>query len=327
MESKGSYAVDPAYGGPEYETLAALGSNCGIDNLKAIAKGNELCNAYSLDTISAGAVIAFAMECFENGLLSIKDTNGIELRFGNDEAMLKMIELIAKREGIGDLLAEGTARAAQRIGKEAQEFAIHVKGLEAGMHEPRLKPGLGLGYMVNPHGADHCCNMHDNMYKREGQLKELRPLGILEPLPADDISPRKVALFRLVQLKQIVLDSLVLCLFLPYTYQQLADIVTAVTGWDTGVMEQLRVAERILTMARLFNIREGLTAADDTLPQRFFQPKTNGALADKPLDPAKLDRAKSYYYALMGWDARTGTPTPEKLEELDITWARVHLTT
>ncbi len=313
------YPVDPAYGGPEYETLAALGSNCGIDNLKAIAKGNELCGAYSLDTISTGGVIAFAMECFERGLLSTRDTNGIELRFGNDEAMLEVIELIAKREGIGDLLGEGTARAAQRIGKGAQEFTMQVKGLEAGMHEPRAKPGLGLGYMVNPHGADHCCNIHDTMYVKGWPLKELRPFGLLEPVPLDDIGPRKVALFRLIQLKQIVFDCLVLCSFFPYSYQQVADVVAAVTGWDTGVMEQLRVAERVLTMARLFNIREGFTAADDTLPLRFFQPKTDGALADKPLNPTELERAKSYYYTLMGWDARTGIPTPEKLEELDIT--------
>jgi len=265
-----------------------------------------------------GGIIAFAMECFENGLLSIKDTDGIELRFGNDEAMLKIIELIARREGIGDLLAEGTARAAQKIGKGAQDFAIQVKGLEAGMHEPRLKPGFGLGYMVNPHGADHCCNMYDANYVTKVQLKELRPLGILEPVPIDDIGPRKVALLRLVQFKQIVLDCLVLCLFLPYSYEQIAGVTAAVTGWDTGIMEQLRVAERILTMARLFNVREGLTAADDVLPQRFFQPKSNGALVDKPLDPTKLEQAKSYYYTLMGWDRHTGIPTPEKLEELDI---------
>jgi len=312
------YPVDPAYGGPEYETLAALGSNCSIDNLKAIAKGSELCNAYSLDTISTGAVIAFAMECFENGLLSIKDTNGIELRFGNDEAMLKIIELIARREGIGDLLAEGTAQAAQRIGKGAEELAMEVKGLEAGMHEPRFKTGLGLGFMVNPHGADHCCNLHDPMYATKEQLKELNPLGILEPIPPDDIGPRKVALFKVRQLRQIVFDCLVLCQFLPYNYEQVADVTAAVTGWNTGIMEQLRVAERILTMMRLFNIREGFTAADDKLPQRFFQPKTNGALADKPLDPAKLERAKSYYYSLMAWDTHTGIPTPEKLEELGI---------
>ena len=312
------YAVDPAYGGPEYETLAALGSNCGIDNLKAIAKGNELCNAYSLDTISAGNVIAFAMECFEKGLLSRKDTNGIELRFGNDEVMPKLIELIAKREGIGNLLAEGVARMAQKIGRGTEEFAIQVKGLEAGMHEPRLKPGLGLGFMVNPHGADHECNIHDTLYVMGQALEELKPLGILEPVPVDDIGPRKVALFRLVQLVKIVFDSLVVCEFFPYSPEQLADATKAVTGWNTGVMEQLRVAERTLTMARLFNIREGFSADDDKLPRRFFQPTTDGALADKSLDPAKMEKAKSYYYTLMGWDARTGIPTPEKLEELDL---------
>lgn len=187
------------------------------------------------------------------------------------------------------------------------------------MHEPRVKVGLGLGFMVDPHGADHCCNLHDTMYVTEGQLKEFKPLGILEPVPIDDIGPRKVALFKAVQLKQIVFDSLVLCRFLPYTYEQVADVTAAVTGWDMGVMEQLEVAERILTIARLFNIREGFSAADDKLPRRFFQPKTDGFLADKPLDTTKLEKAKSCYYTLMGWDADTGIPTPEKLEELDIT--------
>ncbi len=313
------YPVDPAYGGPEYETLAALGSNCGIDSLEAIARGNQLCNAHSLDTISTGSTIAFAMECFEKGLLTIKDTDGIELRFGNAEAMLRVIELIARREGIGALLAEGVAEASRRLGGEAPELAMQVKGLDAGMHEPRLKPALGLGYMVNPHGADHCCNVHDTLYVAGRDLKELEPLGILEPFPLDDIGPRKVALFRLGQMKQIVLDCLVVCEFLSYSYQQLADAVAAVTGWDTGIMEQLRVAERVLTIARLFNIREGFTAADDRLPPRFFQPKTDGALADKPLDAAKMESARRYYYTLMGWDAESGVPAPEKLEELGIT--------
>jgi aldehyde:ferredoxin oxidoreductase len=318
VEVKEPYSVDPAYGGPEYETLAALGSNCGIDDLKAIAKGNELCGAYSLDTISTGGVIAFAMECFENGLLRLKDTGGLELRFGNAAAMLKLIELIARREGIGGLLADGTLKAGRQIGRGAEQLAMQVKGLEAGMHEPRFKPGLGLGFMVNPHGADHCCNLHDSMYSVEGQMRELRPLGMLEPVPLDDIGPRKVALFRLIQLKRIMGDSAVLCLFLPYSLEQVARAIAAVTGWDTGVMEQIRVAERILTIARLFNIREGFTAADDHLPQRFFQPKTDGVLANKPLDPVKMEKAKSYYYTLMGWDARTGVPLPEKLEELGI---------
>ena len=318
VELREPYTVDRAYGGPEYETLAALGSNCGIDDLAAIAKGNELCAAYSLDTISVGGVIAFAMECFENGLLGPEDTGGIELRFGNAGAMLRLIELIARREGIGELLAEGTARAAGKIGQGAEQFAIQVKGLEAGMHEPRFKPGLGLGFMVNPHGADHCCNLHDTMFLAEPQIDALKPLGILEPLPLEDIGPGKVALFRLVHLWRVLYDSLVLCIFLPYSYRQLADVTAAVTGWNTDIVEQQRVAERIVTTMRLFNLRQGLTAADDRLPRRFFQPKTDGILQDRPLDPAKYEKARRYYYTLMGWDPETGVPLPEKVEELGI---------
>jgi len=313
------YPVDPAYGGPEYETLAAIGSNCGVGDLKAIAKANELCNAYSLDTISAGDIIAFAMECFENGLLTTKDTDGIELRFGSAEAMLRLVELIAKREGIGDLLAEGTVRAAQKIGKGAIEFAMQVKGLEIPMHDPRVKTALGLGYAVNPHGADHCANLHDTMFSQPGSAFDMfKPLGILEPLPADDLGPRKVSLFRDVQLFRIVQDNLVLCYFLPYDVDQTVDILAAVTGWKTSTTEVMRIAERTLTMARLFNLREGLSAADDKLPNRFFQPKRDGVLSTKFYDPEQLEKAKSYYYTLMGWDAKTGIPTPEKLQELGI---------
>ncbi|MFH1032139.1 MAG: aldehyde ferredoxin oxidoreductase family protein [Chloroflexota bacterium] len=320
VQVKEPYEVDSAYGGPEYETLASIGSNCGIDNLKAIAKGNELCSAYSLDTISTGAVISFAMECFEKGLLNTKDTGGIELKFGNTEAMLKVIELIGQRKGIGDLLAEGSARAALRIGRGAQQYAMQVKGLEAGMHEPRAKPGLGLGFMVNPMGADHCCNLHDSAYNVNNRpVREMVQLGMSAPLPVEEMGPRKVAMFKFIQLQRILCDCLVFCQFLPYDLQQDSDLVSAVTGWKTSVNELLRIPERVLTLARLFNIREGLTAADDNLPKRFFQPKTDGILADKPLNPADFERAKSYYYTLMGWDEHTGVPLPEKLVELEIT--------
>jgi len=312
------YTVDPAYGGPEYETLASLGSNCGIDDLNAIAKGNELCNAYSLDTISTGSVIAFAMECFENGLLTLKDTGGMELRFGNAQAMLASIEAIAKREGIGSLLAEGTAKAADIIGSGADKFAMQVKGLELAMHEPRLKPGLGLGYMVNPHGADHCTNIHDTFYVDKMQIVGLQSLGIMEPVPCADVGPRKVALFKLIQLKAIISDSLVTCMFLPYSAELLAEATAAATGWNTGVTDQLYAGERILTLARLFNIREGFTAEDDKLPQRFFQPTRDGALAKTSLDPVEMDNARKYYYSLMGWDRDTGIPTAEKVKELGL---------
>jgi aldehyde:ferredoxin oxidoreductase len=312
------YPVDPEYGGPEYETLASLGSNCGIDDLKAICRGNELCNAYSLDTISTGLSISFAMECFEKGILTTADTGGLDVRFGNAEAMLKLIELIARREGIGDLLAEGTAIAAQKIGKGAQAYAMQVKGLELGLHEPRLKTGLGLGYMVSPIGADHCMNLHDTLFAKDPQMKDLHSLGLLEGVPAEDIGPKKVTLFRAMQFLRLLGDSLPVCMILPYNYQQLADLTAAVTGWDTDIPELIRTADRILTMMRLFNIREGFSAADDKLPARFFQPKTDGFLSQTKLDPAQFEKAKRYYYSLMGWDAQTGIPLPETIEDLGI---------
>jgi len=314
------YKVDPEYGGPEYETLASLGSNCGIDNLPAIAKGNELCNAYSLDTISTGEVIAFAMECYENGLLTTKDTGGIELRFGNEEAMLQLIEMIARRQGLGDLLAEGVTRAAQEIGNGAEKFAIAVKGLEAGMHEPRAKPGLGLGFMVNPHGADHCFNLHDHMYSNQDSwpVKEVEALGLPGPFPVDDIGQKKVRLFQHRQRLMAICDSLVVCQFFPYQLTQLTELLNAITGQDVTAEGLLEVADRIITTLRLFNIREGFTAADDKLPQRFYEPKTDGILSDKPLDPVKMEEAKKQYYELMGWDRESGVPKPETLNELGI---------
>lgn len=315
------YQVDRAYGGPEYETLGALGSACGIDDLHALAKGAELCNAYSLDSISTGVSIAFAMECYERGLLSSEQTQGIRLDFGNAEAMLKMIQLIARREGIGNLLAEGTAMAAKQIGKGAEAFAMNVKSLEIPMHEPRLNKALGLGYMVNPHGADHCDSLIDILFSSFGEqpnvtLPEFISLGV-EPAPFQDIGPRKVALLKAFQCKRIIHDSLVLCVLLPYSLPQVAELTSAVTGHEASVTELLRIAERILTMFRIFNIREGFTGADDKLPARFFEPTIGGPLCDKPLNSEDMQRAKHYYYHQMGWDER-GVPTNEKLEELGI---------
>jgi len=313
------YPVDPAYGGPEYETLSSLGSNCCVDDLKAIIKGNELCNAYSLDTISMGGTIAFAMECFEEGLLSIEETDGIDLRFGSADAMLRCIELAARREGFGDLLAEGSARMARKLGKGSEKFCVQVKGVEPGQHEPRLMPGFGLGYMVNPHGADHCCNAHDDMFATEKGIEFVKCLGYNEPVPPDEIGPRKVALFRVEQMRQVLLDSLLLCRFVGVVvdYKKLARLAESVTGWATSEAELMRIAERTLTTARLFNVREGLASEEDALPLRYFQPKRDGALSAKALDPAKMDKAKRYYYSLMGWNEE-GAPMLGKVEELGI---------
>jgi len=314
VQVKKPYAVNPLYGGPEYETLAAFGSNCGIDDLKAICKAHELCQRYTLDTISTGCTIAFAMECFENKLLTKKDTDGIDLTFGNPEAMLQMVEMIAKREGIGDLLAEGTMRAAEKIGKGAEKFAVHVKGEEVPMHDPRLKRGLGLGYAVKPTGAEHMNNLHDTW------TRDLPSFGITRRVPLEDFGPRKVRLYVYKVIYEIIKNCLLLCDFVPWNENQIVEIVRAVTGWNSNLWEIMKVSERSINMARAFNIREGFTRKDDWLPDRFFHPQTSGPLSDTAVDPRKLENAKSTYYGMMGWDQKKGAPTRAKLEELDIPW-------
>lgn len=310
-------AVDPLYGGPEYESLAALGSMEGIDDLIALAKANELCAAYGLETISIGNVIAFAMECFERGLISKKDTDGVELKYGNARAMLQLLEAITHRKGFGDVLAEGVARAAKKIGKGAEEFAMHTHGQEIPMHEPRLKAGLGVGYAVSPTGADHNHNMHDTMYVKDAShMTELDPT-ITQPLPASDLSADKVRMLFAETNWMHLYDSAVMCMFLPYSVPQMVGLMNAVTGWDGDVNEYSRIGERAATLARMYNLREGWDAAGDTLPKRFFKAFTSGPLAGLEYPEARFAAATREYYRLMGWDAR-GVPSAERLRELGI---------
>ncbi len=314
------FKIDRRAGGPEYETLAGFGSFCGIDDLEAISKANEICNFNSLDTISTGVTIAFAMECFENGLLTLEDTGGIDLRFGN-AAMVKVTELIANREGIGDLLADGSRKAAEQIGKGTEEFAMHVKGVEMGMHEPRLKQGLGISYAINPHGGDHMSVHHDTAYAQEGPgINKLRSLGITDPLKPNDLSPDNVAAVKQSHLSRLLNDSLVMCHFVPWSLNHEVELMQYLTGWDFTAVEAMRVGERVATMSRVFNMREGLTAADDSLPKRFFSPTPRGALKDTAIDPKAFDSAVHTFYEMMGWDSESGLPTNDKLQDLGIGW-------
>ncbi len=311
--------VDPAYGGPEYETLAALGSNCGVSNLKAICKANELCQRYSIDTISTGVSIGFAMECFERGLLTEEDTEGMDLNFGNAQSMVKLVEMIGERKGIGNLLAEGVKRAAECIQKGAEELAVHVKGQEVPMHDPRLKRGEALGYTISPTGADHVHNIHDTFLFPQ-LPKSYESLGVLEAVPIEDFGPKKIRLYKYVGEWRTLNNFLVMCLFPPWSVRQKVEIVRSVTGWNTTAFELMKVVERGNTLARIFNLSEGFTEKDDWLPPRFFQPKTSGALNKTSVDPQKLRKAKLTYYDMMGW-TEDGVPKQSTLEELDIAWA------
>ncbi len=309
--------VDPIYGGPEYETIGSIGSNCGIDDLGAISKGNEICNKLGLDTISAGMVVSFAMECFERGVLSKDDLDGLELNFGNGEAMVALLEKIARREGVGDLLAEGAARAARAIGPQALELALTIKGQEIPMHEPRYKHGLGIGYAVSPTGADHCHNIHDTVY--ENSADAVNVFGVIDPLPIDDLSGEKVRVFYYESNWKHMLNSAVSCQFVPWTKREYVDGMRALTGWDTSVHELLKAGERTATLARAFNMTCGFDDRDDELNDRFFTAFSRGPLEGKVIDRGTFNRARVTYYHMMGWDD-LGRPTSSRLDELGIDW-------
>ena len=322
VEAAAPYELDPDYGGPEYESCAALGSCCGVDDIVTVSKATELCNAHSLDTIGCGTTIAFAMECFENGLLTLEDTGGIDLRFGNGEAMVEMVNLIARREGLGDLLAEGVKRMAEKIGQDSAQYAMHVKGQEYPMHEPRYKRGLAIGYAVSPTGADH-----NHSYHHPAAFEEdvLRRLGVLEPMDPQSLGPDKVRAFTYININKVARNCLSVCAFVPWSLDQWMQILRAATGWNVTDYEYMKVGERGLTLARIYNIREGLGPEDDKLPSRSYGPTTDGALANSGIDAEELNEAVHTYYGMMGWNRETGVPTREKLWELDLGWAEEHL--
>ncbi len=327
VKAEEPFTVDPIYGGPEYEAIVMLGSNCGIDDLVAVCKGNELCNKYGLDTISTGSAIAFAMECYENGFITKEDTEGVELRFGNAEAVVEMVGKIARREGIGDILAEGVKRAAERFGRGAEKFAIHVKGQEFPGHMPRAKGHLALSYALSPLGADHLVSEHDPAFVPGAPSffsDRVKPLGVQEPLEMRSIDHKKVRRFLYFQNVFSLLDTLTICFFTfapvrYFTFDELVELVNAITGWQTSLWELLKLGERRVAMFRAFNVREGFTREDDWLPERMFEPIQTGPRKGQKLDKEELKKSIKLYYEMVGWDV-DGIPTNGKLAELDLFW-------
>ena len=276
--------VDPRYGGPEYETIAALGTDQAMSDLAVLCRANELAGAYTMDTISLGGTIAWANEAFQRGLLTEADTGGLRLEWGNGPLLLDLIERIGRREGFGDLLAEGALRAARKIGRDSERYVVHVKGLEAAMHDPRGVPEKRLGYAVSPTGADHT---------RAAEL---------------DTSTRNVV---------------GMCEFLNYDESQLVGLINDVTGWSLDVAGMHEIARRGLTLARLYNLREGLSRADDRYPWRFHQRIEGGPLSHATISTATISEKEvadmvADYYREMGWDPETGVPLPETLDRLGL---------
>jgi len=327
--NNGDLTIKEEYGGPEYESIAALGSNCGINDPIIVAKANERCNAYGIDTISTGNNIAFAMECGERGI--INDSN-YSLHFGNTDVLLKLIDHIAFRKDLGALLAEGVKKVAEKYGAEAMKIAVHTKGEESAMHEPRGKVGVGLGYAVGPKGADHIEMEHDECFCTEDApfLLDMQPTGMFDALSTTKLDLKKVTQFKLLQLVWALYMCLDICIFVgppgrTFKFRDIVDIVKAVTGWNTSLYELLKIAERSITMAKIFNLRCGKTKEDDSLPDRFFEPLLgDGPFAGQKIERKDFDMAVSAYYKLMGWD-KEGIPSKEKLEELNLSWLNEYL--
>ncbi len=321
--TEGPFQVDPRYGGPEYETLATMGSYCGVSDLAAVSLANQLCNMYGMDTIACGATVAWAMDCFERGLLTTEETGGVELHFGDAEALVQMVEQIGKREGFGRVLGLGSARAAEELGV-GQDLVVAVKKNEYPAHMPQVKRSLALIYAVNPFGADHQSHEHDPSYG--GYPDRMAELDLMDPQPSKLLNAEKVRYALYTQWFYSCLDSVCACQFVfgpawhLYGPSHLVEAVRVTTGWsDFSLWEIMKVGERRLNLMRAFNAREGVGSEEDTTPPKLLVPLEGGRSDGIAVTTEEVEAAKTRYYAMSGWD-EAGEPTRAKLEELALGW-------
>ncbi|MGD9183138.1 MAG: aldehyde ferredoxin oxidoreductase family protein [Desulfobacterales bacterium] len=313
----------PAHEGSEYESLSAFTAFVLNEDIEAAIHSTYLCNEYGIDTISAGALIAFAMECYENGILTKEDIAGMDLSWGNPDALPELVRMISLREGIGDMLAEGVKVASEKIGKGSEEFAIHGKGLEAPAHDPRSGKALAVTYGTASRGL---CHIHplEGMAYDSGKIDwGLAQYGIPDPNSVERWDEKgKGQIVKVLQDGLVLPDILNTCKFFMYagiTLDNLADLLSASTGWDIKGRDLLEVGERVLNLQRLFNMREGLSRKDDILPERikqkpafgFYEKEDQCAIRD-------FEGMLDEYYEARKWDIKTGMPSKEKLKELGL---------
>ena len=302
--------------GPEYETLGTFGSMCGVDNLEAITLAHFLCNEYGLDSISAGNTVGFSMECYEKGILTKEDTGGIDLNFGDADLIVDLVPKIGKREGIGDLLAEGTRNMANKLGKDSIKFAMQVKGLELPAYDSRAAKITGLAYATANRGGDHMAAWI------EGPAFLSMPFMLIEDAdvgdPIQEI-PEKTFILKDLEDGFGVFDAIGGCKFMGIVLSadDWASLISKLLGYDYTAADFRKTGERIFTLAKIYNIREGLTRADDTLPDRLLEePLPEGPAKGQTVN---LDPLLDAYYEFRGWD-KNGIPTKEKLKELGLDW-------
>jgi aldehyde:ferredoxin oxidoreductase len=310
--NKGSFVVEGRK--PEYETVVAFGTMLANSNAESIIKANEICDRFGLDTISTGAVIAFAMECYEKGIIGKKETEGIELKWGNASAMIAMLNKIVKREGLGGILADGTKRACEQIGRETEEWAIHVHGQEPGYHDPRLYDFRGLGYITGAAPGRHMISGTSIRLEQEGKLGPYPELQ--KPSSKDEYENRGKIHALGVSYNQAFSDT-GMCLFALFSGSNipLVDVISGFTGWDFTADEMLNVGKRTVTLRQAFNIREGKRAEDFSLPERIARPPESGPLKDRKID---FNAIRKSFFKAMDWELETGIPSPKCLSELGL---------
>ncbi|MEM3713955.1 MAG: aldehyde ferredoxin oxidoreductase family protein [Nitrososphaeria archaeon] len=299
---------------PEYETIAALGSCCGNEDIESIVIGNDLCNKYGIDTISVGVTIAFIMECYEKGLLTKEELGGLEPTWGDSKVILELIKKVGLKQDFGTILGNGSKKVAEYIGKKSELLAVEIKGLELPMHEPRGQKGMGLAYATSPRGACH--------NRGWGEARQPIPeLGISNEF-ITQTNPYSVwGKAKIVKINQdwrAVEDSLILCYFVGLKPSLITEFLNSITGFDMSISDLLKCGERIFNQERMFNVREGITRRDDTLPQRIMEPLQGGCTNGLSISPYELNSMLDEYYTERGWDKATGIPTKEKLRELEL---------
>ncbi|MCR4427012.1 MAG: aldehyde ferredoxin oxidoreductase C-terminal domain-containing protein, partial [Firmicutes bacterium] len=300
------------------ETLVALGPLLDLADPYAIAKAGERCNLLGIDTISTGVTIAFAMECYERGAID-DSAAGFPIRWGDASAVLRLIEMIGKREGFGEVLARGVRSASEHIGKGSEAWAMHVRGLEVPMHDPRGKKGMGLAYATAMKGADHESSMHDEAFQRENAMPAL---GFTEPISRFEMKGKPKLVKALQEYWGTLADCLPVCKFplippRPFNPERVLAALNFVTGWDMSMDEYLMCGERVFNLGRVMNLREGKSPGEDRLPKRFGDPIPEGGSQGQTLPEELLTSALLEYYALRGWSPE-GIPTAETLRRLGI---------
>lgn len=313
----------PVHVGSEYESISAFTGFVFNENIEAAIQATYWCNQLGIDTISAGAIIAFAMECHENGILKKEDLGGIDLSWGNPAVLPELVRMISQREGIGDILSEGVKIASDRLGGGSEKYAIHGKGLEAPAHDPRSGKVLGISYGTGNRGMCHIHPLEGMAYDSGKSDWGLVKYGVPDPNTIDRWDEKgKGKIAKILQEALILPDILNTCKFFMYCgiyIDHLAELLSAVTGWNIDGQELLKVGERVINLQRLFNMREGFRRDDDLLPERMKQKpafgfyKNEGRCALKDFE-GMLDE----YYTARGWDTKTGIPTKEKLLELEL---------